>query len=111
MAFQWDGLGSMLARFRAVMIDGELNICGAYTNSGGRKYSDLNREVMRQATIKMNGTRLLNDLRYFNVISNSQKDVYLEGSNAACRTTGIAATPEEIATVEIDVRSGTYRRR
>ncbi len=107
--FDWDRTGDMLIRYRPVIHEGELHVCGAYSNRGGRTFVRLGREVMRQASASVSGSTVVRNLSFFNVVSNANNSNGLEGQVANCVNTGRAATAAELGTFELNVRDGKYR--
>ena len=106
---QWARQAEMLIRYRPVIFEGEMHICGAYSNRGGTDITRLGRQVMREATIKMDGSTILRNLDFFNVVSSANNGVQLVGTTANCANTGLAVTSQQLSTVEIDIREGRYR--
>lgn len=100
----------MMFRYRAVLFEGEMHICGAYSNRGrGAVTTRLGREVMREATMVMGDRTVMRNLSFFNVVSSANNGVGLEGTMANCATTGISVRPNELRNVRIEVREGRYR--
>ncbi len=107
---QWDSNGSELfIRYRPVMEDGQMYICGAYTNRGASIITRLGRQAMGRSTIKMNGETVLRGLSFFNIVSSANRATGLVGTTAFCRNTGLSPSKEEFATVRIDIPTGRYR--
>jgi hypothetical protein len=107
--FRWDRNGEMLIRYRAVVVDGQLHICGAYSNRGGSSITRLGRQVLREATITMDGSSVLRNLQFFNVVSNANNSNGLVGTTASCVNTELTPTKAQVSTIEINIRSGRYR--
>lgn len=99
----------MLIRFRPFIVDGELVVCGAYSNRGGPTITRLGREVMRAAQVKISGSTVMRDIRFFKVISNAQNSVGFVGSMAGCVNTERPTEQSELASFEIETRDGRYR--
>ena len=108
---KWDGLGSIYMRFRPVVANGEILICGAYSSTGGSKYTRLNRQVVRGGKAVVGNRVLSNSLSFFNQVSNSHNAVELVGQTASCMNTGVAADGIDLNAIEFNFRSGRYRRR
>lgn len=109
ISFDWSRIGGMIIRYKAFISEGELVICGAYSNTGGRDQTRLGRQVMREAVAKLNGTRVRRNLSFFKTVNSSGNDVGLVGQETSCAGTGVAATQADLATFEVVIRSGRYR--
>jgi hypothetical protein len=107
--FNWDRTGEMLIRYRPVLVDGEMYICGAYSNRGGANITRLGRQVMREASITMNGADVVRNLQFFNVVSSANNRTELVGTTASCMNTGLRPSNMDLSTVSIGIRSGRYR--
>ncbi|WP_100367307.1 hypothetical protein [Yoonia maricola] len=107
---QWNSNGAeIFIRYRPVMENGEMYICGAYSNRGGSIFSRLGRQAVNGSTVKMNGDTIMRGVGFFNVVSNANREAELVGTTAFCRNTGLSPSREEFATVQIDVPTGRYR--
>ena len=107
---QWSSQAEMMIRYRAVLFEDEMYICGAYSNrGGGAMITRLGREVMREATMVMGDRTVMRNLSFFNVVSSANNSVALEGTMANCVTTGISVQPAQLRSVRIDIRAGRYR--
>ena len=111
MTMTWATNSTTLIRYRPVMHEGEMYICGAYSNNGGNNITRVGREVVREATIKMEGSTVMRNLDFFNVVSSANNSNGLVGTTASCRSTGLAPTNAQFSTVEIFIRGGRYTSR
>jgi hypothetical protein len=92
------------------MHDGELYICGAYTNAGGgSSLVRLGREAMRDARITMDGQTIVRNLSFFKTVSNANVSTRLVGATADCENTGLVPTEAQYATIRMVLREGRYR--
>ncbi len=113
--FRITGMGSdrqsqLLIRYRAVLFEGEMYICGAYSSRGSSRIaSSFAREVLREGKMTMGETTVKRNLTFFNAVSSANNDTRLDGVMAQCLSTGISATPAELPSVRIELRSGRYR--
>ena len=107
--FRWDRSGEMLIRYAPVMVEGEMHVCGAYSNRGGTAITRLGRQVLREASITMGGRTVARNLQFFNVVSSANNGNNLVGTTASCINTGLSATDQELRTFQIDIRQGRYR--
>ncbi len=106
----WDSNGAeTFIRYRPVMQNGQMFICGTYTNRGGSIFNRLGRQALTGGTIEMNGNTVLRGLQFFNIVSNANRSANLVGTTATCRNTGLSPSEEEFATVRIDIPTGRYR--
>lgn len=108
--FAWNSNGAeTFIRYRPVIQDGQMYICGAYTNRGGSIFNRLGRQAVTGATIEMNGSTVLRGLQFFSIVSNANRGTQLVGTTARCRNTGLSPSEQELSTVQINVRRGQYR--
>jgi hypothetical protein len=107
---RWDRAGAeTFVRYRPVMQDGEMYICGAYSNRGGGFINDVGRQAMNRGLIIMNGEVVLRRLAFFNLVSSSNRENDLVGVATNCRNTGLRPSNEDLATVTIRIPTGRYR--
>ncbi|MFA8441555.1 MAG: hypothetical protein ACEPO0_06775 [Yoonia sp.] len=107
---QWDSNGAeTFIRYRPVMENGQMYICGAYSNRGGSIFMRFGRMALSRSTVEMNGDTILRGLGFFNIVSIANREAELVGTTAFCRNTGLSPSREEFATVQIDVPTGRYR--
>ncbi|MEJ8560110.1 hypothetical protein QTO30_01865 [Yoonia sp. GPGPB17] len=107
---QWDSNGAeTFIRYRPIMENDQMYICGAYSNRGGSIFSRLGRQALNGSTVKMNGNTVMRGLGFFNVVSNANRQAELVGTTAFCSNTGLSPSREEFVTVRIDVPTGRYR--
>ena len=108
--FSWDRQGEMVIRYRPVVHEDQLYICGAYSNRGGSgATTNLGRQVMREARMKMGDETIARNLTFFNIVSSSNNSTRLVGTTAKCRNTNRTAEGLDVTTVEIQIRNGRYR--
>ncbi|SEW01374.1 hypothetical protein SAMN04488515_0648 [Cognatiyoonia koreensis] len=106
----WDGPARTQIRWAPVPSNGEILICGAYSNIGGTKITRLSRVVMQQSkVVDVNGNTVLNTLSFFNNISSAHYQSKLMGQMANCRSTGRPATQAELSGLRLDVKTGRIR--
>ena len=106
--FDWDRTGAMMIRFAPVMHEGEMHVCGAYSNWGGAIITRLGRQVMREARITMNGQFIMQNLQFFSIVSNRHRDNWLDGQMANCVNTGLTPSDQDLKTFDIYIRDGRY---
>lgn len=106
--FSWDRNGSgLLYRYQAYVVDGEVVVCGAWARRGPLR--DLSRQAMREASIHIEGSRVMRNISWFNAVSNASWQTELDGAETTCRGTGTAAAGVNLRSVEIVFREGRYR--
>ena len=100
----------IIIRYRAVLFEGDMYICGAYSSRGGATAStQMARQVMREADMVMGDQTVMRNLLFFNIVSSANNSVALDGAMANCASTGISAQPADLRSVRIDIRAGRYR--
>ncbi len=107
--FSWSTSGGVIYRFVAIERDGEVFVCGAFTGRGSSNSRRLSREVMRQASMSVNGETIRQNLRFFTETSNANFSTLLVGVETSCASTGRAAGTVPLSAVRVDIRNGNYR--
>lgn len=107
--FNWSGTGSILIRYRPIIVEGEIFVCGVYAFQGGATKARLAAAVMRDAQAKVNGQTILRNLSGFSSVSPQFYAASLDGQAANCIGSGDAGTTADLATFEMVFRSGKYR--
>lgn len=106
----WDGPARTQIRWAAIPSNGEVLICGAYSNIGGNKITRLSRVVMQGSRVlDANGSVVMNSISFFTNISSAHYQSKLEGQMAGCRSTGRPATDAELSGLRLDVKTGRIR--
>jgi hypothetical protein len=108
---QWAQNGRTKIRWRPVILEGELHICGAYASIGGPKYRRLSHAVMEQTSVKLDGSVIIRATTHFSLVNTRHYQSDFVGEAAACRATGIQATSDVFNRVELDVKTGRVQTR
>ena len=108
--FSWSRNGSMLIKWRPVIVDGNIAICGAYASRGGSTIANLNRQAVRDMWIKRNGSSFMRDISFFAVQGTRAYGRRLQGDLANCRVTSTPGTPESLSEFSFGFEPGRYRR-
>lgn len=108
--FSWSrGNGALTIRYRAIEIEGEIYLCGATAYKGGATAGRFSREALRLAKITLNGSRVKQNLRWFNTVSSRHWDTRLEGQEADCRSMDMAAGQANLSDFRVEFYEGRYR--
>lgn len=104
--------GGMLVRYRPFIVEGKLVICGGYSSQGGSRQNRLALAILKESSVKLNGSTAMRDMSFFAPVNSSQNSARLEGSSANCRATSVDANNEMLSTFEFDSGDGrvTIRR-
>lgn len=94
--FSWDGSGRGLIRWRPVLIDGKIAICGAYSVQGGRKYVDLTRRAVRNLRASSDGGFFMPNMSFFRQVSSAHIADGATGQMANCRVSATEGTPADL---------------
>lgn len=106
---RWDTRGGGVKfRYRPVVQDGTIYVCGAFATFGGPAQSRLGREVMRQAQLQFQGRRVKSNLSFFNWVSSTGWDDTLVGREVECRSTDMPAANVDLTQFSVYIRPGTY---
>jgi hypothetical protein len=107
----WSGpsTGAMLVRWRPVIVDGKIAICGAYANRGGSTFVRLGRQAIRNMWIDRNGTAFMRNLHFFAVDGSEAYTRGLIGERATCRVTNTPGTADSLSEFTFGYRAGRYR--
>lgn len=105
----WEGNGSTLVRWRAVIIDGNIAICSAYAVRGGRKYNNLSKQAVATIRIERNGSNFMPSLRHSAIHGSTAYSQRLVGSKANCRVTSTPGTPADLSEFRADVTPQRFR--
>jgi len=108
-AFTWDRIGSeTYIRYRPVMENGQMYVCGALSTRGGSDIRKVSVQAMRRSTIEMNGSSIMRNMNFFNIVSNANLSSELVGTTASCQNSGLSPTQAEFQTVRLVVPSGRF---
>lgn len=106
---RWDSRGGGVKfRYRPVVQDGIVYVCGAFATFGGPTQARLGREVMRQAQLQFQGRRIQRNLSFFNWVSSTGWEDTLIGREAECQSTDMPAANVDLSQFSVYIRSGTY---
>lgn len=97
----WDGAGRVLIRWRPVLIDGKISICGAYAVRGGSLYSGLTRRAMRNIRAENGQGFMMPNMGFFRQVSSANYDSRAQGVQANCRVSSIAGSPADLQSMRL----------
>ncbi|MCK0120901.1 hypothetical protein MWU61_10135 [Loktanella sp. F6476L] len=109
MQFTWSSNGGTIVRWRAVIVGGNIAICGATAYRGGNIYNQLTRKALRDMSIKRNGSTFMRDISFFASRGSRAHAARLEGERATCRVTQTPGTPADLASFSIVSEGRRYR--
>lgn len=107
--FRWSDRGSMYFRWRPVLNDGQIFICGVRANNASsNRTSRLNSAALRDAKIVLNDQRVMQGLDFFATANSAHVAQKLVGQTSNCRATSLAANTD-IGALRLEFRKGRYR--
>jgi len=107
--FDWSGNGSTIVRWRAVLVDGKIGICGAWAARGGGNYNRLSRQAIADMRVERDGVTFMRGLSFFNAVGAAAYQTGLAGRTANCRITATPGTPKDLKTMRLQFTPQRYR--
>lgn len=92
-----NGSGRTMVRWSAVIVDGNIAICGAHATRGGRKYTSLSRQVVADIRILRNGNVFLAGLNFSAIHGSRAFGQNLVGSKVNCRVSTVPGTTADLS--------------
>lgn len=107
--FDWSGNGSTLVRWRAILVDGKIGVCGAWSARGGGNYTRLSRQAIADMRVERDGVVFMRGLSFFNAVGAAAYQSGLEGRTANCRITSTPGTPADLKSMRLQFTPQRYR--
>ncbi len=105
----WTPNGESFIRWGVFDHDGYIAVCGAYTVSKGAKTLTATKKALLATEIKLNGTRILTSLSFFNDVPNEYLANELEGQTANCKVTDTPSSAAKDGGFEIELNQTKFR--
>ena len=104
---RWDRSGDLYMRYKPLNVNGQLEICAAYSGPSGN-HGPLNQALLTEARIVLGGNTMQRNLDFARKISKKHQKAGLIGQPAICVTTG-KPFPSGDCRYGVAVRPGKYR--
>ena len=104
----WERTGRLYLRFAVLNSEGTAFLCGAWASSGGPKFTRLNREVLENMRPMVNSRALLQNVSFFNQVSNAHASTNLVGTQATCRSLGVGINEVDFSQLEMNMRKTRF---
>jgi len=109
--FRWTGAASTMVRWKPMLLDGELLICGSYSTRGAGRFRGFGREMMQRTNVRLNGQVVKRGVSHFSSVQSQHMNSRMVGQPADCARLGRSGTDADLNNITLDYFNGPFRSR